>query len=278
MIIVEDRGEELPLVQRAHRDLGRLGVYWHTQGSGKSYSIVMFTEKVRRDVPGNFTFVIVTDREDLDDQIWRTFVGCGVVDPKTTTRASSGVELKELLQKNHSFVFALIHKFNQPVDPKQPYSERDDIIVISDEAHRTQSGKFARNVRLALPNAAFIGFTGTPLFNKTWTRWQSASTALSGNAATLARCSPRQPDQPRSCVGRPVGDAFEIHLREARRLSHPAVRTARIRSLSAIQVFAVIRSRISLARSSADLLSPVPSIFGIALTNTCRKSSRPGRR
>jgi type I restriction enzyme R subunit len=77
-------------------------------------------------------------------------------------RASSGVELKEVLGENHRFVFSLIHKFNQPVT--EPYSERDDIIVISDEAHRTQAGKFARNMRLALPNASFIGFTGTPLF------------------------------------------------------------------------------------------------------------------
>jgi len=154
----------LPLIERAHPDLGRLGVFWHTQGSGKSYSMVMFAEKVRREVPGNFTFVIMTDREDLDDQIWRTFVGCGIVDPKATPRASSGKELKELLKGNHRFIFTMIHKFNQPVDPREPYSERDDIIVISDEAHRTQAGKFARNMRLALPNAEFIGFTGTPLF------------------------------------------------------------------------------------------------------------------
>ena len=157
-----DAGETLSLVERAHRDLGRLGVFWHTQGSGKSYSMVMFAEKVRRQVPGNFTFVIMTDREDLDDQIWRTFVGCGGVDPETTPRAASGKALKEALAQNHSFIFTLIHKFNQPVD--KPYSERDDIIVISDEAHRTQAGKFARNMRLALPNASFLGFTGTPLF------------------------------------------------------------------------------------------------------------------
>ena len=66
--------------------------------------------------------------------------------------------------ENHRFIFSLIHKFNQDVDPAEPYSTRDDIIVISDEAHRTQAGKLARNMRLALPNAAFIGFTGTPLF------------------------------------------------------------------------------------------------------------------
>ena len=151
----------LPLVERAHPDLGRLGVFWHTQGSGKSYSMAFFAEKVRRSVPGNFTFLVMTDREDLDDQIWRTFIGCGVTDEQTP-RAGSGKELQEMLHGDHRFVFSLIHKFNQPVTA--PYSERDDIIVISDEAHRTQAGKFARNMRIALPNAAFIGFTGTPLF------------------------------------------------------------------------------------------------------------------
>jgi type I restriction enzyme R subunit len=153
--------ETLPLVRRAHSDLGRLGVFWHTQGSGKSYSMAFFVEKVRRVVPGNFTFVVMTDRDDLDEQIWRTFVGCAVADDKTP-RASSGKDLREMLRGNHRFIFSLIHKFNQPVT--KPYSERDDIIVVSDEAHRTQAGKFARNMRLALPNASFIGFTGTPLF------------------------------------------------------------------------------------------------------------------
>jgi type I restriction enzyme R subunit len=156
---VED--DELPLLKRVHNDLGRLGVFWHTQGSGKSYSMAFFAEKVRRVVPGNFTFLVMTDREDLDDQIWRTFIGCGVTDEQTS-RAGSGKELQEILRGNPRFVFSLIHKFNQPVT--EPYSVRDDIIVVSDEAHRTQAGKFARNMRLALPNASFIGFTGTPLF------------------------------------------------------------------------------------------------------------------
>jgi type I restriction enzyme, R subunit len=160
-VVEDDQDEDLPIVKRTHPDLGRLGVFWHTQGSGKSYSMAFFAEKVRRVVPGNFTFVLMTDREDLDDQIFRTFVGCGVADEKTP-RAGSGEDLQELLGQNHRFVFSLIHKFNQ--DVTKPYSERDDIIVISDEAHRTQAGKFARNMRLALPNASFIGFTGTPLF------------------------------------------------------------------------------------------------------------------
>jgi type I restriction enzyme R subunit len=153
------------LIERAHPDLGRLGVFWHTQGSGKSYSMAFFAEKVRRKVEGNFTFLLMTDRNDLDSQIYKTFVGCDVVE-KDTPRASSGADLEKLLKENHRYIFSLIHKFNQDVDPEKPYSERDDIIVISDEAHRTQSGRLARNMRLALPNAAFIGFTGTPLFKQ----------------------------------------------------------------------------------------------------------------
>ncbi len=155
--------ETLTLVEPAHPDLGKLGVFWHTQGSGKSYSMAFFAEKVRRTVSGKFTFLLMTDRNDLDSQIYGTFVGCGVAD-KQTPRASSGDDLRERLRENHRFIFSLIHKFNQDVNPDEPYSIRDDIIVISDEAHRTQAGKLARNMRLALPNAAFIGFTGTPLF------------------------------------------------------------------------------------------------------------------
>ena len=151
------------IVERAHPELGRLGVFWHTQGSGKSYSMAFFSEKVRRRLEGNFTFLLMTDRNDLDGQIYRTFVGCGIANDKTP-RAASGDDLEKRLKENHRYVFSLIHKFNKDVDPKQPYSERDDIIVISDEAHRTQAGRLARNMRLALPNAAFIGFTGTPLF------------------------------------------------------------------------------------------------------------------
>jgi type I restriction enzyme, R subunit len=153
------------IVERAHPDLGRLGVFWHTQGSGKSYSMAFFSEKVRRKVPGNFTFLLMTDRHDLDDQIYKTFAGSGITS-KDPPRAATGDDLERLLKENHPYVFSLIHKFHKDVDPKGPYSERDDIIVISDEAHRTQSGRLARNMRLALPNAAFIGFTGTPLFKQ----------------------------------------------------------------------------------------------------------------
>lgn len=135
------------IIERAHPDLGRLGVFWHTQGSGKSYSMAFFAEKVRRKLPGNFTFLLMTDRNDLDNQIYRTFVGCGVAD-SGTPRAASGADLERLLKQNHRYIFSLIHKFNQDVNPEEPYSDRDDIIVVSDEAHRTQAGRLPRNMRL----------------------------------------------------------------------------------------------------------------------------------
>lgn len=152
-------------VLQRDENLGRLGVFWHTQGSGKSYSMVFFSEKVHRKLEGNFTFLIVTDREDLDTQIYKTFSGCGIVDnDRDSCRASSGDNLVEVLKADKPYVFTMIHKFNKEIDPEQPYSRRSDIIVISDEAHRTQYGTLAFNMRKALPNAAFIGFTGTPLF------------------------------------------------------------------------------------------------------------------
>ena len=104
------------IIERAHPDLGRLGVFWHTQGSGKSYSMAFFAEKVRRRVPGNFTFLLMTDRHDLDSQIYKTFVGCGIADEQTP-RASSGDGLEKTLKENHRYVFSLIHKFNKDVDP-----------------------------------------------------------------------------------------------------------------------------------------------------------------
>ena len=95
--------ETLQITESAHPDLGKLGVFWHTQGSGKSYSMAFFTEKVRRTVPGNFTFVLMTDRNDLDSQIYRTFVGCGSANEQTP-RASSGKELEQLLKQNHRYI------------------------------------------------------------------------------------------------------------------------------------------------------------------------------
>ncbi|MEO6422370.1 MAG: HsdR family type I site-specific deoxyribonuclease, partial [Candidatus Nitrotoga sp.] len=149
--------------RKAHQ--GKLGVFWHTQGSGKSYSMVMFTRKVHRKLGGNFTFLVLTDREDLDTQIYKTFANCGVVSEQEQCRAASGHHLNELLTQHKAYIFSLIQKFNLKVEPEQPYSARDDIIVITDEAHRTQYGTLALNLRNALLQASYIGFTGTPLFN-----------------------------------------------------------------------------------------------------------------
>ena len=122
---------------------------------------------MHRKLGGNFTFLVLTDRDDLDNQIYKTFTGCGVVDhDREPCRAESGRHLGRLLTEHKSHVFSLIQKFNRDVDPDTPYTERDDIVVITDEAHRTQYGMLALNMRNALPNAAYIGFTGTPLFRE----------------------------------------------------------------------------------------------------------------
>jgi len=144
---------------------GKLGVFWHTQGAGKSYSMVFFTRKIHRKLGRNFTFLILTDRDDLDTQIYKTFAGCGLVNnDRDPCRAAGGLHLARLLRKNKSYVFSLIQKFNREVDSHKSYAQRDDIIVITDEAHRTQYGILASNMRDALPHANYIGFTGTPLF------------------------------------------------------------------------------------------------------------------
>lgn len=148
-------------VQERNERRGRLGVFWHTQGSGKSYSMVFLSRKVHRKLHGSFTFVILTDRVELDEQIAKTFAGCGAVKEAKAVHASDGNNLKQLLKEGHRYVFTLIHKFNQ--DDDGPYTDRKDIIVIADEAHRTQYGKFAENMRRMLPNASYIAFTGTPL-------------------------------------------------------------------------------------------------------------------
>ena len=143
---------------------GKLGVFWHTQGSGKSYSMVMFTRKVKRKIPGNFSFLVITDREDLDDQIHKNFVRTEVIGPKDECQPKNGEQLREFLNTNKAFIFTLIHKFRYDKAKKYPVlSNRDDIIVLVDEAHRTQYKDLAENMRTALPNANFVAFTGTPL-------------------------------------------------------------------------------------------------------------------
>ncbi len=143
---------------------GKLGVFWHTQGSGKSYSMVMFARKVRRKIEGNFSFLIITDREDLDTQIHKNFVRTEVIGTKEECQPRNSRQLREFLKTNKSFIFTLIHKFRYDKGKKYPVlSERDDIIVLVDEAHRTQYKDLAENMRTALPNANYIAFTGTPL-------------------------------------------------------------------------------------------------------------------
>jgi len=152
---------EEPGVQ-AEVEAGRLGVFWHTQGSGKSYSMVFLTEKIHRRISAKYTFVVMTDRNELDEQIFGTYTGCGAATNKKA-KARDGKGLEKLLQENSRYVFSLIHKFHRLVG--EAYSPREDIIVISDEAHRTQYGRLAINMRKALPKAKFIGFTGTPLID-----------------------------------------------------------------------------------------------------------------
>jgi type I restriction enzyme R subunit len=150
-------------VEELDKNRGRLGVFWHTQGSGKSISMIFFAQKILRTMPGNWTFVVVTDRDELDQQIYKEFVSVGAVTEKEA-HADSGEQLKQLLRENHRYVFTLIQKFRTAKGTAYPMvSDRSDIIVITDEAHRSQYDTFAFNMRQALPNAAFIGFTGTPL-------------------------------------------------------------------------------------------------------------------
>ena len=145
---------------------GKLGVFWHTQGSGKSYSMLFFTKKVRRKMQGTPTFVILTDRDELNTQISDTFENCGLLgkDIKASQYiATSGSDLVQKLKGNPSFIFTLIQKFNKPNE--EPIYPDHDIIIISDEAHRSQYGIFADNMMKLLPTAARIGFTGTPLLS-----------------------------------------------------------------------------------------------------------------
>lgn len=179
ILFSEERGGLIKMIAKNHQYLGvnsvvketrrlrdsrgRLGVFWHTQGSGKSYSMIFFSQKVLRKMPGNWTFVIVTDRLELDDQIYKNFAHAGAITEKQA-QAESADDLRRLLREDHRYVFTLIQKFRTESGERHSVlSERSDIIVITDEAHRSQYDVFALNMRNALPNAAFIGFTGTPL-------------------------------------------------------------------------------------------------------------------
>ena len=145
---------------------GKLGVFWHTQGSGKSYSMVFLAQKIRRKFEGSPTFVVLTDREELNSQISNTFENCGLLGKNIKASqfiASSGDDLVRKLHGNPSFIFTLIQKFNKLNE--EPIYPDHDIIIMSDEAHRSQYGIFADNMVKLLPTAARIGFTGTPLLS-----------------------------------------------------------------------------------------------------------------
>ncbi|SHM84069.1 type I restriction enzyme, R subunit [Cyclobacterium lianum] len=188
LLFDESRGDVMKLMAKNHQYIGvnkvianvhnieqlngKLGVFWHTQGSGKSYSMVFLCEKIHRKLGGSYTFLIAVDRQELENQLYDTFSGVGVVHDKSIVAGNkSGMtgreHLRELLAQNHKYVFSLIHKFSIDPEKESAYpliTERKNIIVISDEAHRTQGGTYARNMRFhGLPNASFLGFTGTPI-------------------------------------------------------------------------------------------------------------------
>lgn len=183
---MERPGGPIKVVARNHQYLGvnaaienlhrvraagekRLGVFWHTQGSGKSLSMLWFTQKVLRRIPGSWTFVMVTDRTELDLQLHGEFADAGAISDAAQVHAEDSQHLRELLAADHRYVFTLIHKFrlakNAGETTMPVLSDRSDVIVITDEAHRSQYDTLALNMRQALPNAAFMGFTGTPLID-----------------------------------------------------------------------------------------------------------------
>lgn len=182
VVYMERPGGLIKITARSHQYLGvnaaienlrrarasqdkRLGVFWHTQGSGKSLSMLWFTQKVLRHVRGTWTFVMVTDRSELDMQLHGEFADAGAIPPGARVHADSIAHLRELLAADHRYVFTLIQKFQPSKGERQMpvLSDRSDVIVITDEAHRSQYDTLALNMRTALPNASMMGFTGTPL-------------------------------------------------------------------------------------------------------------------
>lgn len=151
-------------LQENESNLGKLGVFWHTQGSGKSVSMIFFAQKVHRKMQGHWTYVVVTDRKELDNQIYKTFASASGVLTHQEGHAENIEHLRQLLRQDHRYIFTLIQKFQtKDNEPHPVLSDRSDIIVITDEAHRSQYDTLALNMRTALPNAAYIAFTGTPL-------------------------------------------------------------------------------------------------------------------
>lgn len=150
---------------------GRLGVFWHTQGSGKSFSMIFYVRKIFRKVTGNFSFVVVTDRQDLDGQIYRNFLHTGTVKEKDAAQPKNAEEMRKFLGQNKKVVFTLIQKFRYDKGKQypalfDPHKEQREVIVMVDEAHRTQYKSLAENMRAGLQGAHFLAFTGTPLLGK----------------------------------------------------------------------------------------------------------------
>ena len=153
--------------QHRHEFDGKLGVFWHTQGSGKSYSMIFYARKILRKCTGNYTFLVITDRDDLDSQIYQTFLNTKTVNKADTAQPKNSEQLRDFLRQNKRLIFTLIHKFRYDKGKKYPLlSDRNDIIVIVDEAHRTQYKTLAENMRVGLPNAQYLAFTGTPLLGR----------------------------------------------------------------------------------------------------------------
>jgi type I restriction enzyme R subunit len=160
----------LPSVEAQPKGDKRAGVVWHTQGSGKSLSMMFYAGKlVLAEEMNNPTIVVLTDRNDLDQQLFETFSNCQQLLRQTPVQAANREDLKKLLSvASGGIVFTTIQKFfpeeNGKVYPT--LTERRNVVVIADEAHRSQYdflNGFARHMRDALPNASFIGFTGTPI-------------------------------------------------------------------------------------------------------------------
>lgn len=154
-----------------HEHDGKLGVFWHTQGSGKSFSMVFYARKIFRKVEGNFSFVVVTDRQDLDGQIYRNFLNTKTIAEKDAAQPGNSEEMRKFLGQNKKVVFTLIQKFRYGKGKQYPRlfdaeKERREVIVMVDEAHRTQYKSLAENMRSGLQGAHFLAFTGTPLLGK----------------------------------------------------------------------------------------------------------------
>ena len=180
--IVASTGKYLPLHSNIHPGSKKAGVVWHTQGSGKSISMCCYAGKLLQQAEmNNPTIVVVTDRNDLDGQLYATFCQAQDLLKQTPLQANDRDELRELLNARESggIIFTTVQKF-APLDGEQSHpalNQRSNIVVISDEAHRSQYGLsatldrqtgvykygYAKHMRDALPNASFMGFTGTPI-------------------------------------------------------------------------------------------------------------------